>query len=87
MEASISPLAKSLHDLANSHVQLEMQREEDRAHEQRMEDQRQKLEASAECCKRSFERRSQLLDQARQYRRLKAKVNPNNDNSQRLSNF
>jgi hypothetical protein len=72
MEASISPLAKSLHDLANSHVQLAMQREEDRAHEQRMEDQRQQLEASAECRKRSFERRFQLSDQARPYRRLYA---------------
>jgi len=87
MEASISPLAKSLHDLANSHVQLAMQREEDRVHEQRMEDQRRQSEASAECCKRSFERRSQLLDQARQYRRLNAELNPNDENSKRLSNF
>jgi hypothetical protein len=87
MVASISPLAKSLHNLENSHVRLAMQREEDRAHEQRMEDQRQQSEASSECCKRSFDRRSQLLDQARQYRRLNVELNANDDNSQRLSNF
>ena len=87
MEASISPLAKSLHDLANSHVQLAMQRKEDRAHEQRMENQRQQSEASTECRKRSFDRLSQLLDQARQYRRLNVELNANDDNSQRLSNF
>jgi hypothetical protein len=32
------PLAKLLKDLADSHVQLAMQREEDRNHEERMED-------------------------------------------------
>jgi hypothetical protein len=74
--SSFMPLAKSLKDLADSHVQLTMQREEDRTHEERMENR-----------KRSFQRRAELLDQARQYRRLNAELNPSDDNSQRLSNF
>ena len=81
------PLAKLLKDLADSHVQLAMQREEDQNHEERMEDRRQQSDTRAELRKRSFQRRAELLDQARQYRRLNAELNPHNENSQRLSNF
>ena len=81
------PLAKSLKDLADSHVQLALQRKEDRNHEERMEDRRQQSETTAEHRKRTFQRRAELLDQARQYRRLNAELNPNDDNSQRLSHF
>ena len=81
------PLAKSLQDLANSHVQLAMQREEDRNHQERMEDRRQQSEVSADCRKRTFQRRAELLDQARQYRRLNAELDEDDANSQRLSTF
>ena len=87
-EASILlPLAESMRELADCQRQMVIERAADRDHEQRMEERRQQSGARSERCKRTFERRTELLDQARQYRRLNAELNPNDDNSTRLSNF
>ena len=81
------PFAESMKELADSQKHLAMQRAEDRDHDRRMEEERQRTTALSECCKRTFERRSELLDNARQYRRLNAELNPNDVNSECLSNF
>jgi hypothetical protein len=63
------------------------QREHDRIHEERMESRREHSERAAERRKRKFQRRAELLDQARQYRRLNAELDPLDINSERLSKF
>ena len=78
------PLAESMRELADCQRQMVTLRAVDRDHEQRMEEQRQQSEAISESRKRTFERRAELLDQARQYRRLNAELNPSDDNSKTL---
>ncbi len=87
-EASVLlSLAESLRESADCQRQMVTQRAVDRDHEQRMEERRQHSEAISESCERTFERQAELVDQAHQYRRLNAELNPSDDNSKRLSNF
>ena len=85
--ASYAPLVKSMKDLADSNMQLAYQREQDRIHEERMEDRREQFGKAGESRKRKFQRRAELLDQARQYRRLNAELDQTDRNSERLSKF
>ena len=63
-EASILlPLAESMRELADCQRQMVIERAADRDHEQRMEERRQQSGARSERCKRTFERRAELMDQ------------------------
>jgi hypothetical protein len=81
------PLAQSIKDLAESQRQLVLDRAEDRSHERQLEEQRRQSDRSEQCSKRVFDRRSELNDLARQYRRLNAELDPSDTSSQRLSDF
>jgi hypothetical protein len=79
----LASLAQSMKELSES--QQQMQRA--RASERQLEDQRLLLEGMQETRKRVFERRSQLLDEARKYRKLNAELIMDDERSQRLSEF
>jgi hypothetical protein len=81
------PLAQSIKDLAESQRQLVLDRAEDCSRERQLEEQSRQSERSEQCRKRVFDRRSELNDLARQYRRLNAELDPSDTNSQRLSDF
>jgi hypothetical protein len=85
--SSLVPLAQSIKDLAESQRQLVLDRAEDCSRERQLEEQSRQSERSEQCRKRVFDRRSELNDLARQYRRLNAGLDPSDTNSQRLSDF
>ena len=67
---------------------------QDRDHEKKLEEKRQEfeerkihIETTSECRTRCFNRRAQLTDLARQYRRSIAEINPRDNNSKRLREF
>ena len=62
-------------------------RVEDRNHERQLEEQRQQSEGSERSRECAFRRRAELLDLARKYRNINAELNPNDENSRRLSEF
>ena len=69
-------------------------RAQDRYHEKKLEEKRQEfeerkihIETTSECRTRCFNRRAQLTDLARQYRRSIAEINPRDNNSKRLREF
>jgi hypothetical protein len=52
-----------------------------------LEEQRQQSEGAERNRQRAFRRRAELVDLARKYRKLNAELNPNNENTRRLSQF
>jgi hypothetical protein len=52
-----------------------------------LEEQRQQSEGAERNRERAFRRRAELVDLARKYRNLNAELNPNNENTRRLSQF
>ena len=92
---SLGAIARSITDLAESNRQsnrdLINDRAQDRDHEKKLEEKRQEfeerkihIETTSECRTRCFNRRAQLTDLARQYRRSIAEINPRDNNSKRL---
>ena len=95
---SLGAIARSITDLAESNRQsnrdLINDRAQDRDHEKQLEEKRQEfeerkihIEKTSECRERCFNRRAQLTDLARQYRRSIAELNPRDNNSKRLREF
>ena len=85
--ASLIPLAQSMNKLADFQQNAFLQRERDRSQELRMESRRQKSQLRENSRKRSFDRRAQLMDQGRQYRRLNAELDPRDSRTPGLSAF
>jgi hypothetical protein len=79
----LASLAQSMKELSESEQQMQRAR----ASERQLEDQRLLLEGMKETRKRVFERRTQLLDEARKYRKLNAELIMDDERSQRLSAF
>ena len=80
----LASLAQSMKDELS---ESEQQMQRARASERQLEDQRLLLEGMKETRKRVFERRTQLLDEARKYRKLNAELIMDDERSQRLSAF
>ena len=85
--ASLIPLAQSMNKLADYQQNAFLQRERDQSQELRMESRRQKLQLRENSRKRSFDRRAQLMDQGRQYRRLNAELDQRDSRTPGLSAF
>ena len=85
--SSFNPLVESIKELAESQRQMVVDRAEDRNHEWQLEEQRQQSEGAERNRERAFRRRAELVDLARKYRKLNAELNPNNENTRRLSQF
>jgi len=93
------PLVHSIKDLADCQRDMLNARSEDRQHERELEEQRLRFEREVQdqrirsevtenCRKRTFERRVELQDLARKYRRLNAELgNAGDENSRRMSEF
>jgi hypothetical protein len=82
-----TPLIKSVRDLAECQRQMRIDRERDRTHERELEATRLRSEQEEQSRKRHFQRRTELLDLARQYRRMKAELDMSDERSKRLSEF
>jgi hypothetical protein len=77
----------SLEELAKGHSQMRSEREQDRVHDRQLEEQRMESERQQSCRQRVFQRRTELLDIGRKYRKLNAELDMGNERSQRLSEF
>ena len=86
-EASLFPLVQSIKDLADCQKQLAFDQAEERRSERHLDFQRHQMETQDRQRERCFRRRAELNDLARKYRKLNAELNPNDENSQRLSDF
>ena len=84
---SLIPLVNSIKELAECQRQMILECVEDRNHERHMEVQRQQSDGAEQSRERAFRRRAELLDLARKYRNINAELNPNDENSRRLSEF
>ncbi len=56
-------------------------------HDRQLEEQRMESERQQSCRQRVFQRRTELLDIGRKYRKLNAELDMGNERSQRLSEF
>jgi hypothetical protein len=93
------PLVHSIKDLADCQRDTRNARSEDRQHERELEEQKLRFErevheqrirseVTENCRKRTFERRVELQDLARKYRRLNAELGSASDeSSRRMSEF
>ena len=81
------PLAESLNRIASIQETMVEQRITDREHQKAMEENRFMVERSEQDRKRKFERRSQLTDKAREFRRARAERDMNNPRSASLLTF
>jgi hypothetical protein len=80
-------IMESLKDIAKGNEQLRIDREQDRLHERELEEQRIESDRNEQCRHRVFQRRTELLDLGRKYRKLNAELDMSNERSQRLSEF
>jgi hypothetical protein len=78
---------ESIKELAECQRQMVFDRVEDRNHERQLEEQRQQSEGAERSRERAFRRRAELVDLARKYRKLNAELKPNDESTQRLSEF
>ncbi|KAI2510573.1 hypothetical protein MHU86_3841 [Fragilaria crotonensis] len=85
--SSLIPLVESIKELAECQRQMVFDRVEDRNHERQLEEQRQQSEGAERSRERAFRRRAELVDLARKYRKLNAELKPNDESTQRLSEF
>ena len=85
--SSLTPLVESIKELAECQRQMVFDRVEDRNHERQLEEQRQQSEGSERSRECAFRRRAELVDLARKYRKLNAELDPNDENTRRLSAF
>ncbi len=86
-ESTLLPLVQSIRELADCQRQFMNDRDEDRNHEQRMNQVTQSMTMREQCRERVFRRKAELTDAARSYRKLNAELDPNNEQSSRLSVF
>ncbi len=86
-ESTLLPLVQSIRELADCQRQLMNDRDEDRNHEQRMNQVTQSMTMREQCRERVFRRKAELTDAARSYQKLNAELDPNNEQSSRLSVF
>jgi len=86
-ESTLLPLVQSIRELADCQRQLLSDRDEDRNHEQRMNQVAQSMTMREQSRERVFRRKAELTDAARSYRKLNAELDPNNEQSSRLSAF
>ena len=85
--ASLMPLVESIKELAEAQQQMIVDQAEDLMHETQLEEQRQISQSNERSRERAFRRRAELMDLSRKYRKLNAELNPNDENSKRLSEF
>ncbi|KAI2501606.1 hypothetical protein MHU86_2081 [Fragilaria crotonensis] len=85
--AAYSAIMESLQDIAKGNEQLRIDREQDRLHERQLEEQRIESDRNEQRRHRVFQRRAELLDLGRKYRKLNAELDMSNERSQRLSEF
>ena len=80
-------ILKSMKDIAKGNEQLRLDLQQDRVHERELEERRINSDRQEQCRKRNFQRRTELLDLGRKYRRLNAELDMCEERSQRLSEF
>jgi hypothetical protein len=86
--SSFVPLVESIKDLAKAQRQMILDRAEDRIYEVQLEEQRHQSEGVERRRAQVFRCRAELmLDLARKYRKLSAKLNPIDEHNKRLSEF
>jgi hypothetical protein len=85
--SSVLPLVQSIKELAECQRQLVFDRGEERRHEHELDQHRETARTRELHRERIFRRRAELLDLARQYRKLNAELDPTDENSARLSEF
>lgn len=85
--SSVLPLVQSIKELAECQRQLVFDRGEERRHEHELDQHRETARTRELHRERIFRRRAELLDLARQYRKLNAELGPTDENSARLSEF
>ena len=71
--------------IVKTNEELRTDRERKRNHDRRLEKERYVSERQENCRARIFQRRSELIDMARKYRKLNAELN--DDRSRQLSEF
>jgi predicted RNase H-like nuclease (RuvC/YqgF family) len=86
-QASIVPLVQSIKDLAECQRQLAFDHAEERRQEQQVDMLRQEVKTQERQRERCFRRKAELSDLAWKYRKLNAELDPNDENSKRLSDF
>lgn len=77
----------SLEDIAKGHDAMRRERHRDRVHDQQLENQRLESERQERHTQRIFQRRTELVDIGRKYRRMNAELDMSNARSQQLSQF
>jgi hypothetical protein len=85
--SSLTPIVESIKELAECQRQMVFDRVEDRNHERQLEEQRQQSKGAEQSRERAFCRQAELVDLARKYRKLNAELDPNDENTRRLSAF
>jgi hypothetical protein len=85
--STLLPLVNSIQELTACQRQLWSDRNDDRLHEQQLNQRRQATVMREQQCERIFRRKAELNDIARSYRKLDAELDPNDERSSRLSNF
>jgi hypothetical protein len=85
--SSFVPLVESIKDLAKAQRQMILDRAEDRIYEVQLEEQRHQSEGVERRHEQVFRCRAELMDLARNYRKLSAKLNPIDEHNRRLSEF
>ena len=85
--STLLPLVNSIQELTACQRQLWSDRNDDRLHEQQLNQRRQATVMREQQRERIFRRKAELNDIARSYRKLDAELDPNDERSSRLSNF
>ena len=85
--STLLPLVQSIQELTACQRRLWSDRNDDRFQEQRMSERSQLMSMREQYRKRIFRRKAELTDVARSYRKLNAELDPNNEQSSRLSAF
>ena len=86
---TLLPLVHSIQELSTACQRqlLWSDRNDERSHEQRMKEQSQLTAVRKQYSKRMFRPQSKLTDEARSYRKQNAELDPNNEQTLRLSAF
>jgi hypothetical protein len=86
-ESVLRPLVLSIQELAECQRQLVVVRSDDRRHEQHLQQQTNESTERGLWRKRHFHRKVELSDLARKCRKLNLELDPNDEQSARLSEF
>jgi hypothetical protein len=84
---TMTGILDSMRDIAKGNEQMRLDLQQNWVHERDLEEQRINGERQEQSRKRHFQRRTELLDLGRKYRRLNAELDMHDERSKRLSEF